>query len=764
MVNYTWISTSDTDWNTAANWLENVVPDSPLDEVTFDISGGVIGTCNISTTVEIGKVNIITGPGGSPLTLSASASQTLETANIKDSSSQSNTISAVIVLPSDATFEVTNAVTLTMSNNVSGTLRNVNKTGSGTLVFGSSTSFSYSGTTTVTGGILQLNVATSTTSTTISSGATLKISRSGNSTYTNISGGGNVEIAGQIGVVQITFSTGVSYTGTTLISEGSLRLTGSFSSNVTINSGKILFFAHTADTTFANSITGAGIVNVGNSSGITTTLTSSSNTYSGNTQLSQGTLQIGNGITGSVGTGTILFGTNPSSVRTLAFNMNSDILLANSLSFANIGDNINNINILNSNNVTFTTAIASGGTGKITVSSQGTGKLIITNNSSRTGQTLINSGTLQLGNGTSTNGSVGNAQITFANTTTPKSLVYFYNGNKVISNPISFGTVTTDNVNNINILSANTVTLSAATINTAGKMTLNAGTGKLIINASSTRTGPTVINTGTLQINSGVSISSPITINSTGLLQGNGTCSSVTVQSGGTIMAGTSVGTLTVDGDLTLNTGSNTIFELTDNTDLITDRGTKFDAINVINTTTPSTGNLIINSGSKLTMSFFNPSVNFSDIFWNSTMKTWNYIQALGGSGTFDTYDYIFTGLSGPVPGTISNLRNLTNDLDITFTPNSSPIVPCFAFNNINKYSLDDDIIISKQGKSNSDWIYINGLLLTKDHLIKYNDKVMYASEYSSELVNVCDELVDLYSNDGRFVVINNISVATKKI
>jgi len=656
-INYIWTSTSTNNWNTATNWTPNGVPNSASDEVTFNISG-VVATCNVSTSVTIGKVNITTGSGGSALTLSTTAGRTLTVANIEDSSNKSNTISARIALLSNATFKVTNAVTLTMSGVISGSF-GITKTGAGILIF--SATETYTGSTTISEGTLQIGAVT-TSDITIALGAKLITRRNVTAaTYNNISGDGDVEILIVASGTIITLGPNITYTGITLVKNnggnGTLEITGSFASNVTVNSGQTFRTAYTADGIFSNSISGAGNVQINNSTGITTTFTSPSNNYTGTTTITSGRLIIGNGTTGSMPTGQITYGNGTTNAKTLAFNLNTD---------------------------------------------------------------------------------------------------------KIISNVISFGTATNDNINNIDILSSNTVTLSSAPINTAGKMTLNAGTGKLILNASSARTGPTVINTGTLQINSGIVINSPITINSTGILKGNGTCANVTVQSGGTIMAGASVGTLTIDGDLTLNTGSNTTFEIDNNTDASLDRGIAYDAINVVNTTTPSTGNLNIASGSKLTMSFFNPSVDFSNIFWNSTIKTWNYIQALGGIGTFDTYDYIFNSLSGPVPGIISNLRS-NDDLDITFTPNSSPIVPCFAYNNINKYSLDDDIIIHKQGKYNNNWTDINGLLLTKDHLIKYNDKVMYASEYSSGIDNIHDELVDLYSNDGRFITINNVLVATKK-
>jgi len=78
------------------------------------------------------------------------------------------------------------------------------------------------------------------------------------------------------------------------------------------------------------------------------------------------------------------------------------------------------------------------------------------------------------------------------------------------------------------------------------------GTGSLTLSGSTTYTGPTTINGGTLVIN-GASTGSNFTVASTGTLAGTGSIGgTVTVDSGGKIAPGQSIGTLTL-GNATLN-------------------------------------------------------------------------------------------------------------------------------------------------------------------------------------------------------------------
>ena len=131
--------------------------------------------------------------------------------------------------------------------------------------------------------------------------------------------------------------------------------------------GTINFNHTSADYVFAPAISGNGTVNV--LAG--TTILTADNTYTGNTTISLGTLQLGNGGT----SGSIV--TNVTDNGTLAFDR--------------------------SDAVTFPSVISGSGS----VAQIGPGATILTGNSTYTGGTTICLGTLQLGNGATTGSIVG---------------------------------------------------------------------------------------------------------------------------------------------------------------------------------------------------------------------------------------------------------------------------------------------------------------------------------------------------------------------
>jgi autotransporter-associated beta strand protein len=106
------------------------------------------------------------------------------------------------------------------------------------------------------------------------------------------------------------------------------------------------------------------------------------------------------------------------------------------------------------------------------------------------------------------------------------------------------------------------VTSTGGTINTiAGTATVTTTAGLTIATGANTYTGATTINGGELRVNGSLG-NTAVAVNNTGTLSGIGTIGgAVTVNAGGTLSAGQSPGTLTV-GSLTLNAGSNSVFEL----------------------------------------------------------------------------------------------------------------------------------------------------------------------------------------------------------
>jgi fibronectin-binding autotransporter adhesin len=87
------------------------------------------------------------------------------------------------------------------------------------------------------------------------------------------------------------------------------------------------------------------------------------------------------------------------------------------------------------------------------------------------------------------------------------------------------------------------------------------GTGTLTLTGTNTFTGETLIKAGKLVING--SLASSVTVDNTGTLGGSGTLTgNVSINEGGTLAPGNSPGTLTIAGNLDLNVGSTSIFEL----------------------------------------------------------------------------------------------------------------------------------------------------------------------------------------------------------
>ena len=94
----------------------------------------------------------------------------------------------------------------------------------------------------------------------------------------------------------------------------------------------------------------------------------------------------------------------------------------------------------------------------------------------------------------------------------------------------------------------------------AGTRTVRVEAGTTILTATSTYTGPTVINGGTLSVNGSIA-SSAVTVNAGGTLGGNGTVGNTTIN-GGTLAPGNSIGLLTVNGNLSFTAASSYMVEV----------------------------------------------------------------------------------------------------------------------------------------------------------------------------------------------------------
>ncbi|MGX9144307.1 autotransporter family protein [Mesorhizobium sp. 128a] len=272
-----------------------------------------------------------------------------------------------------------------------------------------------------------------------------------------------------------------------------------------------------------------------------TTILTADNTYAGVTTISDGTLQLGNGGTSGSVSG------NVTDNGTLAFNRSDAVTFAGTIS-------------------------GSGAVGQI-----GTGTTILTADNTYAGVTMISAGTLQLGNG-GTSGSIS------GNVTDNGTLIFDRSNGMTLAGAISgSGAVVQQGTGSTTLTGANTysggTTVSAGTligqatsfgtgnilndaalvfdqptnasfaaiIDGTGTLTKR-GAGNLNLTGINTLSGATTIEAGKLSVNGSLA-NSAVTILSGGALGGNGTVGSTTLQAGGVIAPGNSIGLLTVQGN-----------------------------------------------------------------------------------------------------------------------------------------------------------------------------------------------------------------------
>jgi len=289
-------------------------------------------------------------------------------------------------------------------------------------------------------------------------------------------------------------SGGLTFNGGTLQLNQALNLAGTRAISINASGGTINTQAFS--TTISQGIAGAGALT---KTGSGTLAMTGTNTYAGGTNISAGTLQIGNGGTsGSI-----------------------------------VGDVANNGALVfdRSDAVTFPGTISGNGS----VTQAGNGTTILTANNTYTGGTTISAGTLQLGNG-GTSGSIvgdvanngalvfdrsdaatfpgtisGSGSVTQAgNGTTTLTANNTYTGGTTISagtlqlgNGGTSGSIVGDVANNgALVFDRSDAVTFPGTISGSGSVT-QAGSGTTTLTADNTYTGGTTISAGTLQLGNG---------------------------------------------------------------------------------------------------------------------------------------------------------------------------------------------------------------------------------------------------------------------
>ncbi|WP_425990869.1 autotransporter outer membrane beta-barrel domain-containing protein [Afipia sp. DC4300-2b1] len=372
------------------------------------------------------------------------------------------------------------------------------------------------------------------------------------------------------------------YAGATNISSGATAqfgnggTTGLISGNVNNNGAMIVNLSSSA--TYAGAISGNGTFEKAGSNTLSLTGT---NTFTGGTTISAGTLQIGAG--GSTGS---------------------------------ISGNIVNNSILSfnrSNSFTFSNLIS--GTGSVTKS--GAGVVTLTAANTYLGGTSVSQGTLRLG----ASNRLASAGSLFIFGGATFDLAGFSQTVGAFSGPgtAAIGTGSLTVGNNLDRTFQGNLTGSGGFI--------KQGTGSLTMSGnSSAYTGTTTVNNGLLAVNGNLS-NSTTTVNTNGVLGGTGTVGQTTVN--GTIAPGNSIGTLNVNGPYVQNAGSFYNVEV--------NAAGQSDLINVTGTATINGGTVRVFAG----MGAYNPTTIYT-ILTSTGSRTGTYDAVTSNFAFLDptlTYD-----------------------------------------------------------------------------------------------------------------------------
>jgi len=326
----------------------------------------------------------------------------------------------------------------------------------------------------------------------------------------------------KLGVNTLTLTGSNTYTGVTTIGAGTLQVgdgitDGAIVSSTSIVDNSALAFNLLGAQTYSAVISGTGTVTKNGSGTLTL---SASSTFSGGTTLSAGTLRLGN--VSALGTGAL-------TVNAGTLDLNGNSLNIQALSGA--GGVLTNSG---STTGTLTITIASGtsslagnvaiadGAAAVALTKGGNGMLLLTgNNLTYTGTTTVNAGVLQLGDGTSGH----DALLSTAALADNSQVRFNYYGNQTVSYPIS---------NNGTVWQQGPGTLTLTGSNTPGLFSIISGTLQI--------GDGTAGHDGSLTCANGIINSSALVYN----VCGSGTASSV-ISGGGTVTKN-GAGTLTLSG------------------------------------------------------------------------------------------------------------------------------------------------------------------------------------------------------------------------
>ncbi|WP_420421646.1 autotransporter-associated beta strand repeat-containing protein [Simkania sp.] len=274
------------------------------------------------------------------------------------------------------------------------------------------------------------------------------------------------------GILQIGAASAIDGTGTITMNGGNLNSTGAsvtLSNEFTINTTGIVGTDNNLELTGA--ISGPGTFIKAGSGTVNFNMAASTNGYSGGTEINSGTLQISEN--GNFGTGTITFNSG-----TLKVSTPMDELIPNTVV---IGGTNGTFDVDGALVLTLQGAVSGSGI----LIKEGTGILNMgPNANSYSGGTQLNTGTIQL----VASGNLGTGPIDFGGGT-----LELPSGNVTLEND---GTMSSTAL--INVGAGATLTMNGD-FSGAGGLTMNPGTGTLILGGTNSYLGTTTITMGTVQ-------------------------------------------------------------------------------------------------------------------------------------------------------------------------------------------------------------------------------------------------------------------------
>ena len=554
---------------------------------TLTLAGG--NSYSGTTALSGGALQIATDSNLGAGSVTLSDATTLEV-------SGSTTIDNALVLVGTANVMLSNPTTF--SGDISGS-GNLVKQGSGNLTLSGANS--YSGTTTVSAGFLLIagdsNLGSGTLTIENSAGLTITgsgtidnaIVLSGTFGIINTTTGVNATLSGIISGTgrltkgstgELTLSGSNTYSGGTYVSNSTLGITGNNSlgsgqltlmnsavlnisggslitNNIVINSPPTTINT-SVDVTISGVISGSSTLT---KSGTGTLTLTGNNTYSNNTIIQAGALSITNG--DNISSGFIAIQNAGRLIVSSSTTLSNNVMLLSANSSVSVGSG---------DSLTLSGVVS--GTGSLIKADSGT--LILSGSNTYSGATVINGGTLSIAG----DGNLGTGNLQLQDGTLRVTGAGTIDNAIVLGNGLFVNTIET----------TNDTTLSGV-ISGSGDV-IKTGSGALTLSASNSATGTLTASAGTVLIDG--SYDGQVSAQSTGTVRGNGTLNGlVAIFSGGTLAAGSSPGSLTINGNLQLETGSTLAVDISGTT-----AGTEYDQLTVNGTVTINNALLTVNLGS----------------------------------------------------------------------------------------------------------------------------------------------------------------------